>query len=508
MSGRMQFFVPWSTMGHSSCAVRPGSVLANPVLLGPVLLGPLLLKPLALGPLLLGAVLLGGCAAAGPVGRGAAKVPESPAPHLRAAALDEDPSGLVQHTDPLPEPASKSEVSLGGILVYADQYSPVLAVARSTRSRAEAARLAASPWLTANPELTIAVGPRMGSAGRGLDIQASLTQEIQIAGERGLRIEAADRLRELTDAEIEQMRWFVHCDVHAAFHRALVEQQRLRLAEHVVAFQREVLRFAERQIAAGEVAPLTLRIAQAEVAQAEQVLVSADQAFFASRLRLAQLSGWPVSKPPMPEGQVDEPREPASDAQLLAVARQRLPSLRAASARIQEARARTSLADREAWPKPSLGVQYSREGNPTAEGADDIVMGVVSVPIISFQRNQAESAQARADQRVAEAEFDAASRLLEGQIAEARSEVIAAAKRTRAYGTEVLPRFEENLTLLKRAFELGEIDILALSTGRERFLRIQSDALAAQLDYFFALAGLERVVGVDLWRDDHHEETP
>jgi cobalt-zinc-cadmium efflux system outer membrane protein len=471
-----------STSHSSSCVIRVGSVL-------------------------LGSVLLGGCASAAPGGR-EPSMPEGPAPHLRAAAQQDDHGGWPEHSDPLPEPAASSDVSLGGILVHADRHSPVLAVARSTRSRAEAARVAASPLLPSNPELTVAVGPRTGGAGRGLDIQASVTQQIQIAGERGLRIDAAERMVDLTDAEIEQIRWFVHCDVHAAFHSALVEQRRLRLAERVVAFQREVLRFAERQIAAGEVAPLTLRLAEAEVAQAQQVLVGAEQAFLASRIRLAQLSGWPASKPPLPQGQVDEPREPATLARLLTVARQRLPSLRAAAARIQEARARTVLADREAWPKPSLGLQYSRESNPPAEGADDIVMGVVSVPIPSFQRNQAERAQARADQRVAEAELDAASRLLEGQIAEARSEVVAAAERTRAYGAEVLPRFEENLTLLKRAFELGEIDILALSTGRERFLRIQSDALAAQLDYFSALAGLERVVGVDLWRDDHHGETP
>ena len=106
---------------------------------------------------------------------------------------------------------------------------------------------------------------------------------------------------------------------------------------------------------------------------------------------------------------------------------------------------------------------------------------------------------------VAEAELGATRRLLDGQIAEARSEVVAAAERTKAYGTEILPRFEENLTLLRRSFELGEIDILALSTGRERFLRIQSDALLAAQDYFTALAGLERVVGIDLWTDDHHD---
>jgi cobalt-zinc-cadmium efflux system outer membrane protein len=209
----------------------------------------------------------------------------------------------------------------------------------------------------------------------------------------------------------------------------------------------------------------------------------------------------------MPTGAVDSPRDPPPLERLSAVARERLPSLRAGVARIREAEARATLANREAWPGPSLGVQYRREDNPTSEGAYHVVMGVVSIPIPSFQRNQGARAQARADVTVAEAELDASRRLLDGQIAEARSEVVAAAARTRAYGTEILPRFEENLTLLRRSFELGEIDILALSTGRERFLRIQSDALGAQQDYFVALAGLERVVGVDLWRDDHHEES-
>jgi cobalt-zinc-cadmium efflux system outer membrane protein len=352
----------------------------------------------------------------------------------------------------------------------------------------------------------MAAGPRMGGGGTGLDVQVSLMQQVQIAGERGARLDAADRTRDLTEAEIEEIRWSVHCDVHAEFHRALIEQERVRLTQRVVTFQEEVLRTVERQISAGEAAPLTLRLAQAEVAQAQQTLVAAQQAFLASRIRLAQLSGWPAATPPLPEGAVDAPREPEPFARLLAVARERLPSLRAAAARIREADARVTVADRDAWPKPSVGVQYNREGNPSGEGAYDIVMGVVSVPLTSFQRNQGERAQSRADAVVATAELDAAGRLLEGDIAVARSQVVAAAQRTQAYGTEVLPRFEENLTLLRRAFELGEIDILALSTGRERFLRIQSDALAAQLDYFIALAGLERVVGVDLWRDDHHHE--
>lgn len=452
------------------------------------------------------ALLSSGCAH-GVDARNASSAQEAPAPHRRGPA-DEAELGRQPHADPVPNPAAGSDVSLGGILAYADQQSPVLTVARSTRSRAQAARVAASILLPANPELSMGVGPRRGISATGVDVDVSLMQQVQIAGERGRRIDAAERFRDLTDAEIEQVRWAVHCDVHAAFHRALVEQERVHLAERVVAFQREVLRVVERQISAGETAPLTLRLAQAEVAQAHQTLVAAQQAFLTARIRLAQLSGWPVATPPAPTGKVDSPRDPPPLDHLSSVAHARLPSLRAGAARIREAEARSTLADREAWPRPSVGVQYRREGNPTSEGAYDIVLGVVSVPIPSFQRNQGDRARARADVTVATAELDASLRLLDGQIAEARSEVVAAAARTRAYGTEILPRFEENLTLLRRSFELGEIDILALSTGRERFLRIQSDALSAQQDYFVALAGLERVVGVDLWRDDHHEGNP
>lgn len=462
-------------------------------------------RPFAFLPAL--ALLASACAHGTPEMQRAAGPSEAPAPHLRALADGTISRERTARELALPDPATIGEVSLERVFAYADRHAPVLAVARSTRSRAEAARVAAAILQPSNPEVSVAAGPRVGITGTGFDFEASVTQQLQVAGERHLRLEAAGRLRDLTDAEIELIRWSVHCDLHAAFHRALVEQQRLRLAERVVRFQQDVLRFVERRISAGEAAPLVQRLALAEVAQSEQQLVGARQAFFVSRIRLALLSGWPAATPPTPAGQVDAPRDPPPLSQLLTTAMEHLPVLRASAARIREAEARATLAERETYPRPSIGVQYRREGNPTSEGPYDIVMGVLSVPIPSFQRNQGPRAQARADVMVAEAEFNAARRLLDGQIVEARSEVVAAAERRRAYGTEILPRFEENLTLLQRSFELGEIDILALSAGRERFLRIQSDALAAQQDYFTALAGLERVVGVDLWHDAHEEES-
>lgn len=422
---------------------------------------------------------------------------EPPAPHLREGAPRPG-------TDPAPpDPTTGEAVSLQGLLTFADAHSPILAVARSSRSRAEAARVAASLLAPSDPQLTVSVGPRLAPRGTGVEVEVSLYQSIFLAGERRLAITAADAVAELTDAEIEQLRWAVHCDVHAAYHRAIVERERALLAARVVAFQREVLRAVERRTAAGETGALPLRLTLAEVAQAEQALLQSEQAHRAARIRLAQLAGWPVAHPPDPEGKLDSPAEPPPVERLLAIARERLPLLRTRDAAVREAEARVALAEREAWPKPALGVQVRREGNPGPEGEAYIVLGSAQLTIPTFQRNQAERAKAGADAHVARTERDAARTLLEADVAEAHSRVTAAARRVKSYGTEVTPRLEENLTLLRRAFELGEIDLLELSMGRERFLRIQGDALTAWLDHFLALADLERVVGAEIPWDNH-----
>lgn len=399
-------------------------------------------------------------------------------------------------------------IGLDQILEHAEQHAPALLVARSRRARGTAEVEAASPWLPDNPQITAATGPRIVRGEAGVDVTASLSQEIQVAGERGLRIDAAAGFLEQVDAEIEDVRWAVHAQVHAAFHRALVERSRLKLAEEVLAYQEGLASVVERRVSAGDVAPFTKRLAEVEVAQAKQAAVADRQRYRAARLELAQLAGWPIDDLPSPTGALDTPRAPETLERLVAAAEKKLPALRARDAAARAAAAQVAAADRAIFPQPVLGVQWTQEGNPI-EGANQIILGTVSVPIPSFQLNQAERARARADEQIARAELEALRRQLEGNVALARSEVVAASERVHSYGTEVLPRFSENLNMLRRAFELGEIDLLELSVGRERLLRAQSDALDAHLDYFVAVAALERAVGAEVFGTDiHHEDSP
>lgn len=406
----------------------------------------------------------------------------------------------------MPAPAGGRPVSLDAILAYADEHAPTLRVARERLGLGDAAVVGARPLLPDNPTLSLGAGPRITAAGTHTDLTASLSQRFEIAGERGLRIEAAERARERLSAELDEARWEVHRDVHAAFHRVLVARERLVAADRLLAFQERLVDITRRTLQAGDVSPLAVRVAEGELSQARVARIAAEQEHARSRLELGALAGWPTAHPPEPAGLLDEPRDPPEAPALTEAARRHQPRLRTLHAASVAAAARARAADRDAWPEPALGVQVTREG--AAGGLEEtVVLGTIALPIPLVQRNQDARATARAETRIAEAERAAFGSQLLSRIEQNRTGVIAAAARVRTYGREILPTFEENLRLLQRAFELGEIDILQVSVARERFLRIQTDALDAYTDYFQAVADLEATIGTDLWPDERHEHS-
>jgi cobalt-zinc-cadmium efflux system outer membrane protein len=438
---------------------------------------------------------------------GCASAQPSPASTAPGAPLPGDDFEAVHVPDtPLPDPARGAPVSLHQILAYADHHAPRLRVARQRLALGDAAIEGASPVLPDNPQVTVGVGPRLGD-GTQTDLQGSLSQRFEIAGERGLRLEAAQRTRERFDAELDEARWEVHRDVHAAFHRALVARERGTAAARLLQFQERLLDITQRRLRAGDISQIDVRLAEGELAQARVAMLGAEQDYLRARLELAALAGWPATHPPESAGALDEPRDPPSSEILARAAQRHQPRLRTLSAARSEAIARARAAARDAWPEPTLGLQVTREGAP-AGLEETIVLGTLSLPIPVAQRNQGARAEARAEARIAEAEQTAFSAQLGIRIEQDRTAVTAAASRVRTYGGEILPTFEENLRLIDRAFELGEIDILQVLVARERFLRIRTDFLDSYADYFQAVADLEASIGTDLWPDEQHDEPP
>jgi outer membrane protein TolC len=254
------------------------------------------------------------------------------------------------------------------------------------------------------------------------------------------------------------------------------------------------------------VSSLAERVAQAESANARQELTSLAQAELALRQDLALVTGWSPDAPPRPKGSLAEVTGIMSLPALIALASEQRPDLAVLDAAIAEARAQIRAADRDKTPEPIIGVTWTRESSPAGGDPSNVVIATLGLPLPFFSNNEPARAEARAQLELALAGRARAEAEIAAEVTRAYRAATAATRRLAAFGSEVLPRFEENLGALKRAYELGEIDILGLASGRERFLNAQRDGLSAQEDYFTALAELEHAVGVDVI--DHLNDAP
>ncbi len=403
------------------------------------------------------------------------------------------------------EGPNTTSVSLGAILAHADEHAPRMLVARAELERGQAAVDGASVVLQRNAVAGAAAGPRIAEGARAVDFTVWLAQPIEIAGERKQRRRTATKFQELTAKELEETQWLVHREVHAAFHTALVARERWHLGKKLLVSTEELLSVAQKRLRAGDISPLQVRLAEGELAQARQTALKAERGYRSAQLELAELSGWPPDPLPEPVGDLDEPRRAPAIKELLSLALRQHPGIAARATAVEEAEARVRLENREAWPKPTLGVTYTRESLPNVRIHEHIIQGTIALPIPFSQRNQQGRAHARADLAVRQAEQQAFGQALRARLTRAAMAVDADANRIAAYGTDILPAFEGNLSLLRRAFELGEVDLLQVLVARERLLRIQQDALTAHQDYYRDVAALEAEVGTEVWPDEHHE---
>ncbi len=406
-----------------------------------------------------------------------------------ATLLYAAPPARAQSNDPT------EQVTLTEILAHAEEHAPAMRIAKARLARGRTARRAADHFAR-NPEITVSSGARLVSDSVGVDLLAAIEQPIEIGGQRGAREREADRLAEIGEAELEETRWQVHRDVHDAYHDALIAREQLTAADRVLALAQELVGIAERRLSAGEVAPLAVRVAQADVAQAREARVAAHAGYEGACLALAELAG---HEPPIvPVGDLPSPTQLPSDEELVRIALEHHPALRTRTAARAEARARLDRAEREATPTPTFGLSYGREAGGDYGPTNHVLLGTVRLELPLFSRNQAERAQAEADVEIADAEEEALRASTRARVLRAAAALRAAAERVGVYSSELLPALEDNLALVQRTFELGEIDVVLVSVARERFLHTQEAMLHAYGDYHHALHTLEAELGVDI----------
>jgi cobalt-zinc-cadmium efflux system outer membrane protein len=293
-------------------------------------------------------------------------------------------------------------------------------------------------------------------------------------------------------------RFETRVQLRSAFALAVLAREQLETAAVVREFTDTTVRRAAVRVAAGEISPLRLRMAEVAAAQAVQAEREAARAYRAACRDLATRAGWPVDEVIEPVGELAAPVVPGDTDALVESALGEHPELVALAKELDAAQAASQAARREAWPEPSLGGYVAREHPPGTAFPDYVGLVTISVPLPLWRRNQDARARAEAAVRIATTELSTRRYELAQRIVRMADAVGTAAVRVRGYAHEVLPRFEENLDLLQRSFELGEIDILEVAVGRQAFFEAQQAAFDTWRDYLEALRELELAVGHEI----------
>ena len=320
-----------------------------------------------------------------------------------------------------------------------------------------------------------------------------LSQEFEIAGQRGLRRDAAQKDHEKTIQEIRDRERLLIADVKDAFAKALAASGKKGLAGETVKLQEELYSFAEIKFKAGEVAALEMNLASVELGKAKRDLLNATREERSAILSLQALLGVTPGRAITLTGElpVEAPPIPAKEG-LKQLAASRRPDIRAASADVESATSAMKLAGRSAVPNFTLSGFIEKDERAHITGL------ALSVPLPLFNRNQAERAETRARAVQANIRQSSLDKTIDRELEEAYASLATAAEELGLFRKEILDKALENLDLMNLSYKEGKIGFFEVRLAQKDTLDAQLAYLDAQLRAQLAMNALEKATGGNL----------
>lgn len=389
-------------------------------------------------------------------------------------------------------------ITLSDALALALRQSPELAgFAWEIRARESAAIQAGRP---PNPVADIRFED-LGAAGRdpdtgrstGAEATVQLSQVIELGGKRAARRTLAGIERDLAEWDFEAARIDVLTRVTTAFLNVLVSQHTLALAERTRELVEQVEQTVRSRVEAGVVSPIEQTKAGVTLAAARIDEQRARRSLAADRTALAALWGHPVAVFAAVEGELQAPPDLPSFETIVQHV-DRNPAVARWATEIAQRDAARALAAARGVPDLTVTAGYRRL---TDVDSNAMVIGVM-IPLPLVDRNRA-GIQAAA-QRVAqarEAERAARARTIT-LLAAAYRDLATARDEAAALADGVLPGARAAFAAIEEGYRLGRFGYLEVLDAQRTLVGAETQHLRALADVQKAVAQVERLIGVPL----------
>jgi cobalt-zinc-cadmium efflux system outer membrane protein len=328
--------------------------------------------------------------------------------------------------------------------------------------------------------------------GRFQNNQISLSQSVEVGGQRRLRIAAANYNLDRARLEIRDLERKLKAEIKDRFVQILFLRDKEALAEELVQSQEELSRLVSVKYEAGDVAALEVNLSQVELARARRELIAASSEFKNALFSLKTLIGTAADAEVVPEGDLVAGLFPLPEVKRLLDRQPARPDIKAAEAETKRSEAAHTLTQRELIPNVTWKLFQSRDEQRNELG------GTLSVEIPLFDRKQAERTEARAKVSQARVREGGLTKKARNEIEEAYTTAVSSLSELDLFKQAILGRITENLDLLQYAFREGKISFYDLRVAQRETIETRYSYLGALLSAQRAYNALERAVGGDL----------
>jgi len=348
-----------------------------------------------------------------------------------------------------------------------------------------------------NPTLSLTMNNYSPSKGIGagslkdkqFDQALHLEQLIERGGKLELRIAHAEAGLAALRADLADQKRQQRLAVRNAFFDLAAVQARVALQREFVSLANETVSASRRRFESGDVAAAEANRFRLDAMRAENDLRQAQTDLYKARLELARLLGAESMAPSLEVA----PEWPAAPRASEGVDRA---DIAAARSRVLAAEAARELARRLGTRDVTVGLDAERspvtDANPTANG---ITYGVsFSIPLFVHHRNEGELLRALADLETSRAALEKVRAQAEAEARVADEEWQSARRRRERLEAEVRPIARQVAEAAEYAYSRGATGVLDLLDARRSLKAVELDELQARAEAAKAWARREAAV--------------
>lgn len=328
---------------------------------------------------------------------------------------------------------------------------------------------------------------------------------VELGGKRRRRIELAQAELEAVEAEVADRERRLTLDVRTNYAEALAALRDLESTESLNQLDLQTTRFVQARVNEGESAPLELNLLRVEVDRLRSRRALVEGRIKVSLLRLKSLAGIPPGEPLRLREDLITPALPAPPVSVEAaidIALRSRPDLRLARLNEEVAQAGLKLARAAGAPDVTVLTRYTINRS----SFDDTPVGVlrdrdrlltfgVSVGIPVFNRSQGAKAEFAAAISQARTRREFLESVVRSEIHSAYARYEAARAAATTFEQGVIARSNENINVIRAAYQLGEFRINDLISEQRRLLDSQREFTEALAERYRALADLQAALG-------------